>query len=125
MAAAFFNKYADKSKAQAVSAGTHPGDKVHDCVLRAMKNVDIDLSDVSPQLLTNELAAEANLLITMGCGEACPYVPGLQRQDWPLPDPKGKAEEEVCEIRDEIRAKVLRLLNDLSALECSDLETAK
>jgi arsenate reductase len=125
MAAAFFNKHADKSKAQAVSAGTQPGDKVHDCVLQAMKKVDIDLSGVKPQLLTDELAAGADLLITMGCGEACPYVPGLKRQDWPLPDPKGKADDEVCEIRDEIRARVLRLLNDLNALDCCDLETAK
>ncbi len=118
MAAAFFNKYADKSKVQAVSAGTQPSDKVHDCVLRAMKMVDIDLSSIKPQLLTDDLAAGANLLITMGCGEACPYVPGLKRDDWPLPDPKGKADDEVCEIRDEIRTRVLRLLNDLNALDC-------
>jgi arsenate reductase len=124
MAAAFFNKYADRSKAQAISAGTQPADKVHDCVLQAMKKADIDLSSVKPQLLTDELAAGADLLITMGCGEACPYVPGLKREDWPLPDPKGKPDEEVCEIRDEIKARVLRLLNNLTALECCDLESA-
>ncbi len=117
MAAAFFNKYADKAKATALSAGTQPGDKVHDCVLQAMKEVDIDLSGVKPQLLTDELGAGANLLITMDCGEACPYVPGLKRADWPLPDPKGKSDNEVCEIRDEIKVRVLRLLNDLNALD--------
>jgi arsenate reductase len=88
-----------------------------------MRKADVDLADVKPQLLTDELAAGANLLITMGCGEACPYVPGLKREDWPLPDPKGKADEEVCEIRDEIKARVLRLLNNLNALACCDLET--
>lgn len=125
MAAAFFNKYADKTKAHAISAGTTPGDKVHDCVLNAMRKVDIDLSGIKPQLLTNDLAAGANLLITMGCGEACPYVPGLKRDDWLLPDPKGRADDEVCEIRDEIKVRVLRLLNNLNVLECCDLETAK
>jgi arsenate reductase (thioredoxin) len=116
MAAAFFNKYADESKCQAISAGTQPADKVQDCVIKAMKEVDIDLSKCEPQLLTDELAGAANLLITMGCGEACPYVPGLKREDWPLPDPRGKADEEVCEIRNEIKSRVLRLLNNLNAL---------
>jgi arsenate reductase len=125
MAAAFFNKFADKSKAQAISAGTQPADKLHDCVLEAMNKADIDLSGVKPQLLTDELAAGANLLITMGCGEACPFMPGLKREDWPLPDPKGKVDDEVCEIRDAIKTSVLRLLNDLNALECCDLEVSK
>ena len=124
MAAAFFNKHADKSKAHAISAGTQPADKVHDCVVQSMKKVDIDLSGIKPQLLTDELAAGANLLITMGCGEACPYVPGLKRDDWPLPDPKDKADDEVCVIRDEIRARVLSLLSNLNALECCDLEVS-
>ena len=117
MAAAFFNHYADRSKAEAASAGTQPADKVHDCVLHSMREAGIDLSNVKPQLLTDELAAGANLLITMGCGETCPFVPGLQREDWPLPDPKGKSDNEVCAIRDEIKARVLRLLNNLNALD--------
>ncbi len=125
MAAAFFNKYADQAKAQAFSAGTQPAEKVHDCVLAAMKKVDIDLTGVKPQLLTDHLAIGANLLITMGCGEACPYVPGLKRDDWPFPDPKGKTDDEVCEIRDQIKARVLRLLHDLNALECCNLEASK
>jgi arsenate reductase len=113
MAAAFFNKFADASKAQAISAGTQPGDKIHECVLHVMSEVGIDLSSIKPQLLTDELAQGADLLITMGCGEACPHVPGLKRDDWPLPDPKGKSDDEVCIIRDEIRTRVMRLLQEL------------
>ena len=113
MAAAFFNYYADSTRAQAVSAGTQPAEKVHDCVLTAMKQVGIDLSIVKPQLLTDDLAKDAALLVTMGCGEACPFLPGLKRDDWPLPDPKGKSDNEVCEIRDEIKTRVMRLLHDL------------
>lgn len=116
MAAAFFNKFADPSKAMALSAGTQPAEKVHDCVRNAMQQVGIDLTDVKPQHLTDEMASGADLLVTMGCGEACPYVPGLKRDDWPLPDPKGKSENEVCEIRDEIKMRVLNLLQGLNAL---------
>lgn len=118
MAAAFFNQFSDPSKAMAVSAGTQPAEKVHDCVLSVMQRSGIDLSCVKPQLLTDELARSADLLITMGCGEACPYVPGLERDDWPLPDPKGKSDEEVCVIREEIKTRVLRLLQTLDALAC-------
>ncbi|MBU6452766.1 MAG: hypothetical protein KGS72_13350, partial [Cyanobacteria bacterium REEB67] len=99
--------------------------EVHDSVLQAMKEIDIDLSSVKPQRLTDQFAAEANLLVTMGCGEACPYVPGLAREDWPLPDPKGKADNEVRAIRDEIKTRVLALLNSLKALDCCNLESAK
>lgn len=115
MAAAFFNKYADPAKATAMSAGTQPGQSVHPGVLLAMKEVGIDLKGARPQLLTEELAGKANILITMGCGEACPYVPGLQREDWPLPDPKDKSHDEVCTIRDQVQAKVLTLLAALKA----------
>lgn len=125
MAAAFFNQLADGSKAQAVSAGTQPADKVHECILHSMKQVGIDLNSAKPQLLTEELASGADLLVTMGCGEACPFVPGLKRIDWPLPDPKGKSDDEVCVIRDEIKTRVMKLLHDLNALECCDLEVSK
>ena len=118
MAAAFFNQFADPAKAQAVSAGTQPADKVHDCVLDAMKQARIDLAGVKPQLLTHELAAGADLLVTMGCGEACPYVPGLKRDDWPVPDPQGKSDDEVRQIRDEIRNRVLKLLQGMNATNC-------
>lgn len=116
MAAAFFNAFADRSKATAVSAGTQPAEKIHDCVLEAMKQSKIDLSTVKPQLLTQELASGADLLITMGCGEACPYVPGLKREDWPLNDPKGKSIDAVCVIRDQIKTRVLTLLETLEAI---------
>src|ERR1035438_2528843 len=90
MAAAFFNQLADREKAEAVSAGTDPGLRVHPEVQAVMQEIGIDLSHAKPQKLTEELAREAQLLVTMGCGEKCPYVPGLRRDDWPLRDPKGR-----------------------------------
>ena len=110
MAAAFFNKLADPSKARALSAGTTPGDQVHPEVVAVMKEEAIDLSGARPQRLTTELAGEAQLLITMGCGDECPYVPGLRRDDWPLDDPKGQPVERVRAIRDNIRARVEALV---------------
>jgi arsenate reductase len=110
MAAAFFNQLADHAKAEAISAGTDPGPRVHPEVLAAMHEIGIDLSGSKPKKLTEELARDAQLLITMGCGDNCPYVPGLRRDDWPLRDPKGQPVEEVRIIRDEIRARVELLL---------------
>jgi len=110
MAAAFFNQLADPAKAVAVSAGTEPGLRVHPEVLAAMQELGIDLGAAKPQKLTEELARGAQLLITMGCGDKCPYVPGLRRDDWPLRDPKGQPVEEVRTIRDEIKARVQSLL---------------
>jgi protein-tyrosine-phosphatase len=111
MAAAFFNQLSDPSKAQAVSAGTEPGERVHPEVLTVMQEAGIDLSSGKPQKLTEEMAKDAQLLITMGCGDKCPYVPGLRRDDWPLPDPKGQPIQEVRMIRDDIRRRVQELLN--------------
>jgi arsenate reductase (thioredoxin) len=110
MAAAWFNALADTAKARAVSAGTEPGARVHPEVLEAMREVGIDLGDRRPQKLTGDLACGAQMLVTMGCGEQCPVVPGLRRDDWPLEDPKGKPIARVREIRDEIRARVSALL---------------
>jgi len=110
MAAAFFNALADGGRARALSAGTQPGTRVHPEVLEAMKEVGIDLSAAKPTLLTDTLASGAELLITMGCGEACPHVPGLRRDDWPLQDPKGQPVEQVRRIRDDVRARVEALL---------------
>ena len=110
MAAAWFNALADSAKARAISAGTDPGTRVHPEVLEAMREVGIDLADRKPQRLTDDLARGAQMLITMGCGEACPVVPGLRRLDWPLEDPKGKPIPRVREIRDEVRARVIDLL---------------
>jgi arsenate reductase len=110
MAAAFFNQLADPAKAHAVSAGTEPGPRVHPEVLQVMREVGIDLSNAQPQKLTTDLAQQANLLITMGCGEGCPYVPGLRRDDWPLPDPKGLPLDEVRTVRDDIQSRISKLL---------------
>jgi arsenate reductase len=110
MAAAWLNRLADPQKARAISAGTQPGTRVHPEVLAAMNEVDVDLSAAVPQKLTDELARGASMLVTMGCGEACPVVPGLRREDWPLEDPKGKPVERVREIRDEVRARIEDLI---------------
>lgn len=110
MAAAFFNHLASPGVARAISAGTHPANRVHPEVVAAMHEVNIDLSSAKPQLLTEQLATGAALLITMGCGDECPVVPGMGRDDWPLPDPKGQSIDQVREIRDDIRARVWNLL---------------
>lgn len=110
MAAAFFNALADPGRARAVSAGTQPADRVHPEVVAVMREAGIDLSAAQPRRLTDELAATGQLLITMGCGDACPVVPGLRRDDWPIEDPKGQPLDRVRAIRDEIRARVDRLV---------------
>jgi len=110
MAAALFNLEADPARAKAISAGTQPGPHVHPEVLDAMRELGVDLSTVQPQRLTDELAHQAHVLITMGCGDACPVVPGAERDDWPLEDPKGKPIERVREIREEIRERVRTLV---------------
>ena len=110
MAAAFFNELADPGRARAMSAGTQPADAVHPAVVDVMKEAGIDISGQRPRRITPELAKEARLLVTMGCGDQCPVVPGLERTDWPLPDPKGRPLAEVEAIRDDIRSRVLRLV---------------
>ena len=113
MAAAFFNQMADPAKAHAVSAGTDPAAQVHPEVMAVMRELGIDLRQATPQKLTDALVQDASLLVTMGCGEQCPYVPGLRREDWALPDPKGLPLEKVREIRDAIQRRVA----DLTAQE--------
>jgi arsenate reductase (thioredoxin) len=110
MSAALFNRYADAAKARAISAGTHPADQVHPVVVDAMREIGIDLNSAKPQKLTAELAQGAEMLITMGCGDECPYVPGLRRDDWALPDPKGQGIGTVRQTREEIERRVLDLL---------------
>ncbi len=110
MAAAFFSLLADPERAVAISAGTDPGERVHPEVVQVMRDVGIDLSAKRPQKLTSELAGGASLLITMGCGDQCPYVPGLRRDDWPLEDPKGRPIEDVRRIRDQIQDRVSALV---------------
>jgi arsenate reductase len=110
MAAAWFNQLADSNKARAVSAGTQPGERVHPEVVEAMHEVGTELATIKPQRLDDELAAGATMLITMGCGDECPVIPGARRDDWPLEDPKGKPIGRVREIRDDIRGRVQQLL---------------
>lgn len=110
MAAAFFNRLADPEKARALSAGTQPAETIHSVVADAMREAGIDISANRPQCLTETLARGAALLVTMGCGDACPYIPGLRTDDWPLDDPKGRPPEEVRRIRDEVRRRVEALV---------------
>lgn len=110
MAAALFNHRANPSKARALSGGTQPGDRVHPEVVAAMQELGVDLRDARPQVLSAELTRQADLLVTMGCGDECPLVPGLTREDWPLEDPKGKTAAQVRSIRDDIGRRVDALL---------------
>lgn len=111
MAAAIFNALA-AGQARATSAGTQPAASVNPVVLEALREIGIEHHAI-PQKLTPELAAQAQVLVTMGCGDACPVVPGARREDWPLPDPKGQPIERVREIRDEIEKRVRELLGRL------------
>ena len=106
MAAALFNQIADPSLAQAISAGTEPATHIHPEVLSVMRELGIELEGVTPQFLSADLASQANILVTMGCGESCPVVLGVKREDWNLPDPKGQPLERVRQIRDQIETKV-------------------
>jgi arsenate reductase len=110
MAAAWFNRLADPTKARAISAGTQPGARVHPEVVIAMREVGVDLSAEQPKLLTDALAESASMLITMGCGDECPVVPGAVREDWPLEDPKGKPPDRVRDIRADIERRVRDLI---------------
>ena len=112
MAAALFNALADPERARAVSAGTSPAERPHPEVVEVMAETGIDLSSAKPQRLSDALAASVDLLVTMGCGEACPFVPGLETRDWELPDPKGLPPAEVRQIRERIRDRVATLLDE-------------
>jgi arsenate reductase (thioredoxin) len=94
----------------AISAGTTPAEHVNAEVVEVMRELGIDLADRKPQLLTRELAEQANAVVTMGCGDACPYIPGKQYIDWDLPDPNGRPIAEVRATRDEIGRRVTALL---------------
>ena len=111
MAAAFFNQLADPKRAEGISAGTRPADRVHPEVVDVMREVGLDLSMAKPQRLTTELGTGAGHLVTMGCGEECPYLPGVKVLDWLLPDPKGQPPERVREIRDDILGRVKEMID--------------
>lgn len=111
MAAAFFNSLADAAAARAISAGTEPAASVHPEVVAVMREAGLDLSGQRPRRLTPALAGSADMLITLGCGESCPVLPGVAREDWPVPDPRGGSPEAVRAIRDVLRKRVLALLD--------------
>src|ERR687885_1186390 len=112
MSAALFDRAAG-GRHHALSAGTAPAERVHPEVVEVMRELDIDLSDRRPRRLTPELAEHADVLVTMGCGDECPYVPGKRYIDWDLPDPKGRPLDEVCATRDDIAARVDALVSEL------------
>jgi arsenate reductase len=99
----------------AISAGTTPAEHVHPEVLEVMRELDVDLAARKPQLLTRELAEQADVVVTMGCGDACPYIPGKQYIDWNLPDPEGRSVAEVRATRDEIGRRVAALFEMLDS----------
>lgn len=114
MSAALFEREA-AGRHTALSAGTTPGERVHPEVVEVMRELNIDLSDRQPQLLTRELAELADVVVTMGCGDECPYIPGKRYLDWDLPDPKGRPIAEVRGTRDEITRRVSTLISELDA----------
>jgi protein-tyrosine-phosphatase len=112
MSAALFERAAG-GRHTALSAGTQPAERVHPEVVEVMRELDIDLADREPRLLTRELAERADVVVTMGCGDECPYVPGKRYLDWDLPDPKGRPLDEVRATRDEIARRVRELAEEL------------
>ena len=112
MSAALFDRAA-RGRHRALSAGTTPADRVHPEVVAAMAELGVDVSDRTPQLLTRELAEQADVVVTMGCGDQCPFIPGKRYVDWDLPDPADQPIEQVREIRDEIAQRVHSLLTEL------------
>ena len=111
MAAAFFNASADPRLAHAISAGTQPADRVHPEVVATMREVGVDVASARPRRLTADLARTVNVLVTMGCGEECPFVPGVERIDWEIADPKNQPADRVRAIRDDIRERVAQLID--------------
>src|SRR4051794_10663633 len=112
MSAALFERAAG-GRHRALSAGTSPGERVHPEVVEVMNELGIDLSDRKPQKLTTDLAEQADVVVTMGCGDECPYIPGKRYLDWDLEDPKGRPVEEVRATRDDIAQRVEQLVADL------------
>ncbi len=112
MAAAFFNTLANPARARAISAGTRPETAVHPEVVTVMRELGIDLSAAKPQYLSSDLTKDAHIVITMGCGDDCPLIPGVERDEWPLDDPKGQPLETVRRIRDEIKKRVTELVKE-------------
>jgi arsenate reductase (thioredoxin) len=119
MSHALFERAAE-GRHHALSAGTTPGERVHPEVIEVMRELGIDLSGRVPQALTTELAEQADVVVTMGCGDACPYIPGKRYIDWNLPDPKGQPVEDVRAIREEIQRRVAQLVGELDGTAAAD-----
>lgn len=115
MSAALFERLGG-GRHRALSAGTTPAERVHPEVVEVMRELDVDLADRVPRKLTRELAEEADVVVTMGCGDECPYIPGKTYVDWELPDPKGRPIEEVRATREEIALRVANLVAGLDAV---------
>jgi arsenate reductase (thioredoxin) len=128
MSAALFERAAH-GRHHALSAGTAPADRVHPEVVQVMNELGVDLSGHTPRKLTRELAEQADVVVTMGCGDECPYIAGKRYLDWDLPDPKGRPLEEIRAIRDDIARRVKALAAQLddqpSAPPESSRETAR
>lgn len=114
MSAALFERAGD-GRHEARSAGTDPADQVHDNVVKAMNEVGIDLSHEHPKKLTEEVAAWADVVVTMGCGDKCPVIPGKRYLDWNLADPEDMDVSETRALRDQIEARVQKLAQELDA----------
>ena len=112
MSRALFERVANDAH-EARSAGTTPGERVHPEVVEAMRELGVDVAGEVPKRLTDELARWADVVVTMGCGDECPYIPGKRYIDWDLPDPKGRPLEEVRAIRDDIAKRVAELAAEL------------
>jgi arsenate reductase (thioredoxin) len=112
MSAALFERAAE-GRHEASSAGTTPADRVHPEVVEAMRELGVDVAGRTPRKLTRELAERADVVVTMGCGDECPYIPGKRYLDWDLPDPKDRPLDEVRATRDEIATRVARLIEEL------------
>ena len=113
--AAGFLKHLAGDRVEVLSAGTAPKDQVNPSAVAAMAEIGIDVSANVPKLLTDSAVQESDYVITMGCGDTCPYFPGRTYLDWPLPDPAGKGIEDVRPIRDAIRLKVEALIEEIDA----------
>jgi arsenate reductase (thioredoxin) len=116
MSAALFDRAAD-GRHQAGSAGTRPAEHVHPEVLEVMRELGVDLAERVPRKLTRELAEQADVVVTMGCGDECPYIPGKRYIDWDLADPKGRPIDEVRATRDDIARRVATLVAELDCDE--------
>jgi arsenate reductase (thioredoxin) len=112
MSRALFERAAE-GRHEADSAGTQPAERVHPEVVAAMNELEIDLDGVQPRKLSDEQARRADVVVTMGCGDECPYIPGKRYLDWDLPDPAGRPLDEVREIRDDIERRVRDLVEEL------------